>query len=125
MTIDDTIRDEKLKYDTNIKAEKNISVIFWKIDNYEYLLGEEILRSDQRRVIEQPKFTYDQPKFTYLGKALEKQTKTIENQGTKQLNANKNQNKRLVALTNKGYHKDNNKEMFENLVKEKFNERKG
>ena len=95
MTIDDTIRDEKLKYDTNIKAAKNISVIFWKIDNYEYLVGEEILRSDQRRVIEQPKFPYDQPKFTYLGKALEKQTKTIENKGTKQLNANKNQYKRL------------------------------
>ena len=38
-----------------------------KIDKYEYLTGEEILPLDQRRVIEQAKFTYSP-----LGKALEK-----------------------------------------------------
>ena len=37
-----------------------------KIDKYEYLKGEQILPSDQRRVIEQAKFTY-----STLGKALE------------------------------------------------------
>ena len=41
-------------------------------------MGEEILPPDQSRVIEQAKFIY----FT-LGKALEKQTKTIEYQGKK------------------------------------------
>ena len=53
-----------------------------KIDKYEYLTGEEILPSDQRRVIEQAKFTYSPS-----GKALEKQTKTIEDQGIKQVKA--------------------------------------
>ena len=49
-----------------------------KIDKGEYVIGEEILPSDQRRVIEQAKFTYSS-----LEKALEKQTKTIEDQGQK------------------------------------------
>ena len=44
-----------------------------KIDKYEYLSGEEILPSDQSRMIEQPKFIYSS-----LGKAFEKQIKTIE-----------------------------------------------
>ena len=50
------------------------------IDKYEYLPCEEILPCDQSRVIEQAKFTY----FP-LGKAFEKQTKMIEEQGEKQL----------------------------------------
>ena len=41
-------------------------------DKYEYLTGEEILPADQRRVIEQAKFTYFPP-----SKAFEKQIKTI------------------------------------------------
>ena len=44
-----------------------------KIDHYEYLKGEEILPSNQRQIIEQAEFT-NSP----LGKAFEKQTKTIE-----------------------------------------------
>ena len=39
-----------------------------KIDKYEYLIGEEILPSDQGRIIEQAKFTYSP-----LGKTFEKQ----------------------------------------------------
>ena len=50
-----------------------------KIDKYQYLIGEKTLPSDQRRLIEQVKFTYSP-----LGKALEKQIKTIEDQGEKQ-----------------------------------------
>ena len=46
------------------------------------LTGEEILPPDQRRVIEQAKFAY-----SLLGKAFEKQTKTIEEQGQKQSEA--------------------------------------
>ena len=47
-----------------------------KIDKYEYLTGEKILPSEQRRVIEQAKCTYSP-----LWKALKKQRKTIEDQG--------------------------------------------
>ena len=53
-----------------------------KIDKYEYLSGEEILPSDQIRIIEQAKFTYSP-----LVKAFEKQVKTIEDQGIKQVEA--------------------------------------
>ena len=64
------------------EKKQNISIIIWKIDKYEYFTDEEILPSDQRRVIEQTKFTYSS-----LGKALEKQRKTIEDQGIKQVKA--------------------------------------
>ena len=53
-----------------------------KIDKYEYLTGEEILPSNETRIIEQAKFTYSP-----LGKAFEKQMKTIEDQGIKQVEA--------------------------------------
>ena len=53
-----------------------------KIDKYEYLTGEEILFSNQKQLKEQAKFTY----FP-LGKIFEKQTKTIEDQGQKQIKA--------------------------------------
>ena len=49
---------------------------------YEYLSGEEILPSNQQQMIEQAKFTYSS-----LGKAFEKQTKTIEDQVEKQIKA--------------------------------------
>ena len=52
MTIDDKIRDEKLQYDINREAAKISAVSSRKIGNYEYLTGEEILPSDQRRVTE-------------------------------------------------------------------------
>ena len=51
MIIDDKIRDEKLQYDINREAAK-ISVLLSGIDKYEYLTGEEMLPSHQRRVIE-------------------------------------------------------------------------
>ena len=70
MTIDDKIGDEKMQYDINREAAKISPWSSGKIDKYEYLTGEEILPSDQRRVIEQAKFTYSP-----LGKALEKQRK--------------------------------------------------
>ena len=59
-----------------------------KIDKYEYLTGKEILPPDQSRIIEQETFTYSP-----LGKTFEKQTKTIEEQGKKQIDAITNQNK--------------------------------
>ena len=72
MTIDDKIRDEKLQYDIKREAAK-IELSSGKIDKHEHLTGEEILSSDQRRVIEEAKFTYSP-----LGKALEKQRKQLK-----------------------------------------------
>ena len=47
-----------------------------------YLTGEEILPSNQKQIIEQAKFTYSS-----LGKAFDKQIKTIQHQGKKQVDA--------------------------------------
>ena len=82
MTINDQIRDEKLQYDINREAAKISALSSGKIDKYEYLTGEEILPSNQQQIIEQAKFTYSP-----LGKAFEKQTKTIKDQGEKQIEA--------------------------------------
>ena len=78
MTIDDQIRDEKLQYDINRKAAEISALSSGKIDKYEYLTGKEILPSNQQQIIEQAKFTYSP-----LGKAFEKQIKTIEDQEKK------------------------------------------
>ena len=82
MIIDDQIRDEKLQYDINREAAKISALSSDKIDKYEYLTGEEILPSNKQQIIEQAKFTYSP-----LGKAFEKQIKTIEDQGKKQVEA--------------------------------------
>ena len=78
MTINDQIRDENLLYDINWEAAKVSALSSDKIDNYEYLTGKEILPSNQQQIIGQAKFTYSP-----LGKAFEKQIKTIEDQGHK------------------------------------------
>ena len=92
MTLEDQIRDEKLQYDINREVAKISALSSGKIDKYEYLTGEEILPYNQQRIIEQAKFTYSP-----LGKAFEKQTKTIEDQGEKQIKAiqNKDFNKSI------------------------------
>ena len=70
MTIGHKIRDEKLQYGINREATKISALSSGKSYKYEHLTNEEILPSDQRRVIEQVKFT-DTP----LEKVFEKQTK--------------------------------------------------
>ena len=82
MTIEDQIRDEKLQYDINRKTAKISTVSSGKIDTCEYLTGENMLPSNQWLMVGQAKFTYSP-----LGKAFEKQTKTIEDQGKNQFNA--------------------------------------
>ena len=82
MTINDKIKDEKLQYDINREAAKISGLSSGKINKYEYLTDEEILRSGQSRILEQAKFTYSP-----LGKAFEKQIKTIEDQGKKRKKA--------------------------------------
>ena len=80
MTIDDKIGDEKLLYDINRKATKISALSYGKIDKSEQLTSEEILPSDQRRVMEQAKINYSS-----LEKALENQTKTTKYQKEKQI----------------------------------------
>ena len=53
MTIDDKIRDEKLKYNFNREATKISALSSGKIYKYDFLTGEEILSSDQSKTIEQ------------------------------------------------------------------------
>ena len=79
MTIEDRIRDEKLQYDIKREAAKISALTSGKIDKFEYLTGEQILPSNQRQIIEQAKFAYSP-----LGKAIQKQIKSIEDRGRKQ-----------------------------------------
>ena len=79
------IRVEKIQYDINRKAAKISALSSGKIHKYEYLTGEDILPSNQQQIIEQTKFTYSS-----LGKFFEKQIKTIEDQGKKQVDALEN-----------------------------------
>ena len=74
MTVDDKIRDEN---STTRYEQKNIK----NVDKF-ILTGGEILPSDSSRVMEQTKFTY-----CPLGEAIEKQIKTVENHGEKQIKA--------------------------------------
>ena len=85
MTINDQIRDAKLEYDLNREAAKILALSSGKIHKYKHLNGEDVLPPNQQQIIEQAKFTYSP-----LGKAFEKQIKTIENQGEKQIDALKN-----------------------------------
>ena len=94
MTIDDKIRDEKLQYNINREAAKISVLSSDKIHKYEYLTGEDILPSNKQQIVEQATFTYSP-----LGKAFEKQIKTIEDQGEKQvkdLNTLKSDNNKLT-----------------------------
>ena len=64
--------------------------------NTDYLASEEILPSNQRQIIEQTKFA-----FSPLVKAFEKQGKTIEKQGNKQVKAIVNRIEKTFLDTNK------------------------
>ena len=76
MTIDDKIRDEKLQYGINRKAAKISASSSGKFDKHGNLTGEEILLSDQSRIIQQARFAYSP-----LGKSFE--IKTIVGQWKK------------------------------------------
>ena len=85
MTINDQIKDEKLQYDINREAAKISALSSGKLHKYEYLTGEDILPSNQQQIIEQARFTYSP-----LGKAFDKQIKTIKDQGKNKLMLQKN-----------------------------------
>ena len=114
MIINDQIRDEKLQHDINRKAAEISDLSSGKTNKYEYLTGNEILPSNQQQIIEQAKFTY----FP-LGKAFEKQIKTIENQGEKQTKAIQDQGS---VNTIKKYAFDDEDILLISKQKEIFNE---
>ena len=96
MTIEDQIKDEKLQYDIKREAAKISALSSGKLDKYEYLTGEEILLSNQQQIIQQAKFNYSP-----LGKAIEKQIKTIKDQGEKlvvALESLKDSDKKLTPI---------------------------
>ena len=118
MTIEDQIKDEKLQYDINRETAKISALSSGKIDKYEYLTGEEILPSNQQRIIEQARFTYSP-----LGKTFEKQTKTIKDQGEKQTKAI--QDKQLVNINKDVDYKDKlllskEREIFKDIYNKKL-----
>ena len=119
MTIEDQIKDEKLQYDINREAAKISALSSGKLDKYEYLTGEEILPSNQQQIIQQAKFNYSP-----LGKAIEKQRKTIEDHGKKQVEAIQD-NKQLVNI-NKDDYKDRlllskERQIFKDISNKKLN----
>ena len=67
MTINNQIRDEKLQYDIITEAAKTSALSSGKMHKYEYIMGEEILLSNQQQTIVQAKFIYSP-----LGKSFEK-----------------------------------------------------
>ena len=67
MKIYDKIKDEILQYNIKTDAAKMSALSSGKTDKCEYLIGEEILPSDQNRITEQAKCTYSP-----LGKSFEK-----------------------------------------------------
>ena len=117
MTINDKIRDEKLQYDINREAAKISSLSSGKIHKYEYLTGEDILPSNQQEIIEQAKFIYSPSE-----KAFEKQIKTIEDQGKKQIDALKSLKPKKETKPTEN--KSNSKSKAEIIFNELINKRK-
>ena len=116
MTINDQIRDEKLQYDINREAAKISALSSGKIRKYEYLAGEDILPSNQQQMIEQTQFTYSP-----LGKAFEKQLKTIEDQGQKQVDALKDlkPKEQIKPIKDKSNNKSKAAVIFDKLINER------
>ena len=122
MAINDQITDEKLWYDINIEVAEISALSSGKIHKYEYLTGQDILQSNQPQIIEQAKFTYSP-----LGKAFEKQIKTIEDQGEKQIKAIQDQDQGQVKTMKKYDYDDEHtpviskqKEIFNGLADERL-----
>ena len=91
------------------RLQKRSALSSGKIDKYEYVTGEEVLRLKQQQIIEQAKFTYSP-----LGKAFGKQTKTMEDQVEKQIKAI--QDKRPIKSIEKFTYYNNDSP---NVLKEK------
>ena len=116
MIINDQIRDEKLQYNINRERAKISPLSSGKIDKYEYLTGGEILPSNQQQILEQAKFNYSP-----LGKAFEKQIKTIEDQGENHVEALKNlkPKEQTKAIEGKSNNQSKATNIFNDLIKER------
>ena len=116
MTINDQIRDKKLRYGINRKVAKISSKSSGKLHKHVYLTGEDIIPSNQQQTIEQAKFIYSP-----LGKAFEKQIKIVEDQGKKQIDA-------LKILEPKAFESGSNnkpvitKEIYDQILEERMDE---
>ena len=117
MTINDQIRYEKLQYDINREASKISALSSGNIQKYEYITGEDILPSNQQQIIEQAKFTYSP-----LGKAFQKQIKTIEDQGKKQVNALKVLEPKTIESGSNDNKPIITKEIYNNILEERMEE---
>ena len=92
-----------------IEAAKISALSSSKIDKQEYLTSEEILASNQRQIIEQAKFTYSP-----LGNNFEKQIKTTEDQGQKQVKALGNLKPKAIK---EKFGNKNNQSIISNIFK--------
>ena len=116
MIINDQIKDEKLQYNINREAAKISALSLGKIHKYEYFTGEDILPSNQQQIIDQAKSTYSP-----LRKAFEKQIKTIEDQGKKQVDAL--EKLELKAIESRSNNKPViTKEIYDEILNEKIDE---
>ena len=57
MTIDDKIKDERIQSNINWKSSKISVLLSDKTDKHEYLTGEEILPSEESKMIEPVSFS--------------------------------------------------------------------
>ena len=81
--MDQKIKDKKLRYDINRETVKIFAKIYLsKLINMN--ICEKVLPSKQCQIIQQTKFAY-----SLIGKAFEKQARTIENQGREKVKASK------------------------------------
>ena len=85
------LETKKLQYDINREAAEVSALSSGKMKKCEYRIGEEMLPSDQKRVIDQAKHIYSP-----LGKALEKQTKTSEGPEERHIKALEKHRKQLI-----------------------------
>ena len=119
MTIKHQIKDEKLQYDINREATKISALSSGKLHKLEYLTGEDILPSNQQQIIEQTKFIY-----SLLGKAFEKQTKTIQDHGKKQVEVLENlkpiEGSKAIKYDDESL--EQNQETYNKLFDEKLDE---
>ena len=108
-------KNKRIKFNINREAAKISALSSGKIRKCEYLTGEDILPSNQQQVIEQAKFTY-----CPLGKTFEKQIKTIEIQGEKQIDALKDlkTKEQTKSIEDKYNNKQKAKIIFNELINE-------
>ena len=83
--LDDKIKAEKVTHDLGQESAKISALKSGNIDKYEYLTGQEVIPTGQAAALAHAKFEYSP-----LGKAFEKQVKTIKEQGEKQVKAIEN-----------------------------------